>query len=97
MNTVQLISNVNYRGKELKIQAVGTFSEKVEKGAKVFLSVKYGLIRIVNTEQDLCDQMEKIGKPCPLGPGQELITKSVDIPEKIPPVSFKPDEKTQLR
>lgn len=75
-------------GNTLTIEASGTFSKKVEKGAYVILTVKYGLITLVHTREDLCDQFKTIDKECPIGPGSVKITKDVEIPAQIPPVSL---------
>jgi hypothetical protein len=58
----------------------------VEEGAKVLLQVKYGLIRLINVEADLCDQIENVDLHCPLKEGEITFQKKVDIPREIPPV-----------
>jgi hypothetical protein len=74
-------------GETLNITAKGTFLENVERGAKVLLQVKYGLIRLINEEADLCDQIENVDMECPLETGDMTFTKKVDLPKEIPPVS----------
>ena len=71
----------------MTIKASGTFSEEVEKGAYVNLQVKYGLIRLINQKADLCDQIKNVDLECPLKKGETEITKDVDLPKEIPPVS----------
>ena len=73
-------------GQTLTIEAEGTFSEKIEEGAFVWLTVKYGLIRLIYQKEDLCEQMKNVDTECPIGPGVVKITKDVDIPQQIPPV-----------
>lgn len=72
-------------GKTLTIEAKGNFTEKVEDGAYINLSVKYGLIRLINQRADLCEQMKNVDEECPLS-GEKTITKDVDLPKEIPPV-----------
>lgn len=74
-------------GTELVIKAVGTVYETIEEGAYVNLSVKYGLIRLINTKADLCEQIKNVDLECPIEKGIISITKSVDLPKEIPPVS----------
>ena len=74
-------------GQTLTIEAEGTFAEKIEEGAFVWLTVKYGLIRLIYQKEDLCEQMKQVDTECPLGPGVVKITKDVDIPQQVPPVS----------
>lgn len=69
----------------LSIEAKGNFTHKVEDGAYINLSVKYGLIRIINQKTDLCEQMKNIDEPCPLE-GVKSVTKDVELPKEIPPV-----------
>lgn len=51
------------------------------------LTVKYGLIRLISTKADLCEQIGEVDLECPLEAGDLAITKSVDLPAEIPPVS----------
>ena len=74
-------------GKKLTIKATGNFTEKVEQGARLELVVKYGLITLIRQKADLCEQMKNaVNEECPLF-GEKTITKDVDIPKEIPPVS----------
>jgi hypothetical protein len=67
-------------------------SEEVGEGAYVVLQVKYGLIRLVSTKADLCEQVANVDMKCPLEKGKTTITKSVELPKEIPPVySAHPD------
>ena len=74
-------------GQKLTIEASGSLKEKVEKGAYVALQVKYGLIRLVSTKADLCEQVSNVAMDCPIEKGKIVITKDVDLPKEIPPVS----------
>lgn len=75
------------RGKELLIKARGNFTEEVEQDAYINISVKYGLITLINTKADLCEQMKQVDEECPLD-GAKAFTKSVTLPKEIPPVSL---------
>ena len=61
--------------------------ETIEDGAYVVLQVKYGLIRLISTTASLCEQIKNVDMECPIEPGILTITKSVDLPKEIPPVS----------
>lgn len=67
---------------------MATFLEDVAEGAYVVLQVKYGLIKLVNTEADLCEQVSNVDLECPIKKGKQVITKEVALPKEIPPVSF---------
>ena len=62
------------------------FTDKVEEGAFVWLTVKFGLIRIIYKKEDLCEQMKNIDTDCPIEKGKVVITKVVELPKQIPPV-----------
>jgi hypothetical protein len=52
----------------------------------VLLQVKYGLIRLVNTKADLCEQVKNVDLDCPIKKGKTTIKKDVEIPAEVPPV-----------
>jgi len=83
-----LTPNPPQAGKTLTIEAVGTLLEDIEKEAKVILQVKYGLIRLVNTEADLCQQVSNVDLECPIKKGKITITKDVELPKEIPPGTY---------
>merc|ERR1712070_21576 len=55
LKSVDLNPNPPKAGQVLSIVARGDLSDDVEDGAKVHLSVKYGLITIIRQTADLCD------------------------------------------
>ena len=61
--------------------------ETIVKGAYIQLQVKYGLIRLVNAKADLCEQVENVDLECPIEKGVVSITKDIELPKEIPPVS----------
>ena len=71
----------------MSIKAKGDFKKQIEEGAKIHLQVKYGLITLINQEADLCDTLENVDLTCPLEKGEMSLTKDVDLPKEIPPVS----------
>lgn len=56
---VDLSPNPPVPGQKLIVKANGTFSQDIEDGATVFLQVKYGLITLIKTERDLCENLPK--------------------------------------
>ncbi|MCJ1364786.1 Phosphatidylglycerol/phosphatidylinositol transfer protein [Acarospora aff. strigata] len=85
---VNLDPNPPNSGSKLTIEARGTFSEDVEEGAKVRLEVKYGLVKLINQEADLCEQIKNVDLKCPLKKGETNITKVIDIPKEVPPGTY---------
>jgi hypothetical protein len=68
------------------INAKGTVKETILDGAYVNLEVKYGYIRLISTQADLCKEIKNVDLECPIEKGKLSITKSVDLPKEIPPV-----------
>ncbi|KIH93973.1 phosphatidylinositol/phosphatidylglycerol transfer protein [Sporothrix brasiliensis 5110] len=88
IKSVDLSPNPPQAGVELVITAVAAVSQTITKGAYVNLQVKYGLIRLINTTADLCEQIENVDLECPIQKGLISITKSVDLPREIPPGKY---------
>ncbi|KAI2635056.1 ml domain-containing protein [Xylaria nigripes] len=88
IDNVDLLPNPPQAGTKLVINASGTVSEPIQKGAYVKLVVKYGLIRLISTTADLCEQVENVDLKCPIEKGKVDITKSVDIPKEVPPGTY---------
>jgi len=85
---VNLSPNPPQSGTTLTIEAVGTFVEDIEEGAYVHLQVKYGLIRLINTTADLCEQVKNVDMECPIKKGKTTIVKDVELPDEIPPGKY---------
>jgi hypothetical protein len=77
-------------GQDLVIKASGTVSEPIEDGAYVVLQVKYGLIRLISTRADLCEQVKNVDLECPIDAGHLTLTKTVELPKEIPNVRTSP-------
>ncbi|KAL1296913.1 hypothetical protein AAFC00_004524 [Neodothiora populina] len=88
ITSVDLSPNPPSAGTTLTIKASGTFTKDVEEGAKVHLQVKYGLIRIINQEADLCENIKEVDLECPLKKGPMTLTKDVELPKEIPPGKY---------
>jgi hypothetical protein len=57
----------------------------------VNLQVKYGLIKLLSTRADMCEQIGNVDLKCPVDKGKITITKDVDIPQQIPGVRIADD------
>ncbi|KAM3508716.1 hypothetical protein MY10362_000997 [Beauveria mimosiformis] len=88
INNVDLTPNPPKAGQELLIKASGTVKEAIEKGAYVKLTVKYGLIRLLTTTADLCEQIGNVDLKCPVKAGDQTIEKTVELPAEIPPGTY---------
>ncbi|KAG5992913.1 hypothetical protein E4U52_002444 [Claviceps spartinae] len=85
---IDLAPNPPAAGKNLIIKATGAVKRPIENGAYIDLTVKYGLIRLLTTRADLCDKIGEVDLKCPLNPGNMQITKTVELPNEIPPGTY---------
>ncbi|KAL8850861.1 MAG: hypothetical protein Q9221_004174 [Calogaya cf. arnoldii] len=89
IDNVDFEPNPPEKGKKLLIKANGTFTEKVEHGAYIDLTVKLGLIKISHEQYDLCEHMnQQVDEECPIE-GERAFNKSftflqyMDLPSKF--------------
>ncbi|KAH8691400.1 putative ML domain protein [Talaromyces proteolyticus] len=88
ITAVNLSPNPPVPGESLTIEAEGIFHAPVDKGSTLHLEVKYGLIRLIKTDADLCDELEaNTDLKCPLQ-GKQKFTKQVEIPKEVPPGKY---------
>lgn len=85
---VDLVPNPPKPGHNLTIEAAGVVKKDIKEGAYVELVVKYGFIQLIQTTVDLCEQIRSIGLDCPIKAGETTITKSVALPQEIPPGKY---------
>ncbi|CAG8786050.1 36874_t:CDS:2, partial [Racocetra persica] len=76
------------KGHELHISAVGYLSERVMEGSYINLIVKFGMIKLLQKRLDLCEQVEKVDKTCPLEEGKQTLEHTVELPKEIPPGKY---------
>jgi hypothetical protein len=88
LDHINLTPNPPVPGSNLTIEAVGTLLKDIDKNAYVRLQVKYGLIRLVNTQADLCEQTENVDLKCPIKKGKTTFKKDVAIPNEVPPGTY---------
>jgi hypothetical protein len=88
LTKVDLDPNPPKAGHSLSISAEGKLSKTVRKGAKLHLIVKYGLITLIKTEEDLCDQLDNADMPCPIKKGDVIFSKDENLPKQIPPGDY---------
>jgi len=88
IDEVTLSPNPPQAGTTLVIEASGTVKDTITKGAYVHIEVKYGYIKLINMQSDLCEQLGNVDLQCPIEPGKLVITKSVDLPKQIPPGKY---------
>ncbi|ORY84804.1 phosphatidylinositol/phosphatidylglycerol transfer protein [Protomyces lactucae-debilis] len=88
IDRLELSPNPPERGQNLTIYAEGSIKEDIQQGAYVDIIVKYGLIRLLHTTLDLCEQTEKIDLACPIEAGPLALERVVELPKVIPPGKY---------
>ncbi|KAH6673729.1 ML domain-containing protein [Halenospora varia] len=88
LEKVDLTPNPPHAGSTLTIEANGELLEQVEKGAYVNIQVKWGIVKILTTKADLCEQVSNVDLECPIKKGKVTITKDVELPKEIPPGTY---------
>ncbi|KAK0641551.1 putative phosphatidylglycerol/phosphatidylinositol transfer protein [Cercophora newfieldiana] len=85
---VVLSPNPPQAGSILTIEATGFVKEDITEGAYVKLQVKYGYIKLLDTQADLCEEIKNVDLECPIEKGKISITKEVELPKEIPPGKY---------
>ncbi|PVH83325.1 putative Phosphatidylglycerol/phosphatidylinositol transfer protein [Cadophora sp. DSE1049] len=90
LEKVDLSPNPPEAGEPLLIKATGTLKRDitVEDNAVVDIVVKYGFIKLLSTQADLCEQIKNVDMECPIKKGPITITKEVQLPKEIPPGKY---------
>jgi len=88
IDSVDLIPNPPLPGQTLSISASGVVKKRIEEGSYIVLFVKYGYIKLINQELDLCENVHEVGLECPIKPGRLLLQKEVELPKAIPPGKY---------
>ncbi|KAI9445206.1 ML domain-containing protein [Lactarius indigo] len=77
-------------GQDLTVQVKASAKERVEDGAYADVSVKLGLIKILQKQFDLCEEARKANTSvqCPIEEGSYDVEQTVALPKEIPQAKF---------
>ncbi|KAI6162257.1 ML domain-containing protein [Pisolithus thermaeus] len=77
-------------GKNLTLTAVGTVKQVVEVGAFADVTVKLGLIKLLNKKFDICHEASAANASiqCPVDAGDYTVVQTVALPNEIPRAKF---------
>ncbi|KAH9944064.1 ML domain-containing protein [Epithele typhae] len=78
------------RGKDLTITVEGIADEDITEGAYAEVTVKAGVIKLLQKEFDICEEAEKANTTvqCPVEKGTHKVVQTVTLPKEIPPAKF---------
>ena len=88
INTLTVTPNPPEAGSNLTIEASGFLKDDIADGAYVVVDVRYGYVRLINQEFDLCEELENVDMTCPISKGPRTIKKVVELPKEIPPGKY---------
>ncbi|KAG0645478.1 Phosphatidylglycerol phosphatidylinositol transfer [Hyphodiscus hymeniophilus] len=89
LHQLDLEPNPPAPGKPLRIQATGHLAKVVDKGSFVHVAVKWGIVTILTKDFDLCESAGAVDEECPFHEGFWNVSKTVDLPQQIPPGTYK--------
>ncbi|KAI0361208.1 hypothetical protein OH77DRAFT_1391654 [Trametes cingulata] len=91
IDSIQVTPDPPQRGEDLSITVQGVASQDVEDGAYADVTVKVGVIKILQKEFDICEEASKANASiqCPVEKGTHKVTQTVTLPKEIPPAQFK--------
>ncbi|POW18787.1 hypothetical protein PSHT_05381 [Puccinia striiformis] len=80
-------------GQNLTVRATGTIRRLIEDGAYAVVTVKVGLVRLLQKTFDVCEELRKadVSLQCPMEPGDFDIAYEITLPKEIPPVTYRID------
>ncbi|KAH8554685.1 ML domain-containing protein [Umbelopsis sp. PMI_123] len=93
---INLTPDPPVKGETLDIEFKGWLSEEVVNGSYIDLTVKFGVVKLLQKRLDLCDQAKEIDTQCPIPAGEFTFTKSVDLPKEIPGGKYTVNAKINL-
>lgn len=88
IDLVDLSPNPPQRGVNLTVEAIGHLFTEVEEGAYVDVDVRYGYIKLISQTYDLCSEVGEVDLECPLKAGEYKLSKTVEIPDQVPPGKY---------
>jgi len=88
IDRADLVPNPPLPGQTLSIYAAGTVKRPILEGSRVSLIVKYGYIKLISQDLDLCENLHELDMECPIEAGHLILQKEVDLPKAIPPGKY---------
>lgn len=88
LQRVVIDPNPPAKGQNLTFVATGYLSQDILDGAYVDVDVRYGYIRLIHQTFDVCEEVTNVDLECPIKKGQQVISKSVEIPNEVPPGKY---------
>ncbi|KAF5377590.1 hypothetical protein D9615_005331 [Tricholomella constricta] len=77
-------------GKDLTVEVVGKATRVIEEGAYADVTVKLGLVKLLQKQFDVCEEARKANASiqCPIQDGSYNVSQTVALPKEIPRAKF---------
>jgi hypothetical protein len=77
-------------GEDLTVTVSAYVTEIIEEGAYADVTVKLGLVKILQTQLDICEEARKANASiqCPVETGEYTVSETIALPKEIPPAKF---------
>ncbi|KAI0639779.1 ML domain-containing protein [Trametes polyzona] len=87
IKSIEVTPDPPKRGEDLTITVEGVADQDVQDGAYADVTVKVGVIKILQKEFDICEEAQKANASiqCPVEKGNHKVVQSVTLPKEIPP------------
>ncbi|CAE6347443.1 unnamed protein product [Rhizoctonia solani] len=82
-------------GQDLTVTVIATADQPIEEGAYADVTVKLGLIKLLNKRFDICEEARNANATiqCPVQKGDHTVVQTVALPKEIPRAKFTVDVK----
>ncbi|KLT39230.1 vacuole protein [Cutaneotrichosporon oleaginosum] len=90
IESIELTPDPPKPGKALEVKVKASAIEKIEEGAYADVTVKLGLIKLLQKQFDLCEEARNANASvqCPVEKGDYTVVQKVDLPKEIPKAKF---------
>ncbi|KAG8990854.1 Phosphatidylglycerol/phosphatidylinositol transfer protein [Tulasnella sp. 427] len=77
-------------GQNLTITAVGRATKTIEDGAYADVTVKLGLVKLLQKRFNICEEAKNADADvqCPVDEGRHTVVQTVELPKEIPRAKF---------
>ncbi|KAK7064148.1 Phosphatidylglycerol/phosphatidylinositol transfer protein [Favolaschia claudopus] len=90
LDSIEISPDPPLPGKDLTVTAKGIVTEVIEEGATADVTVKLGLVKLLQKKFDVCEEARKANASisCPVQPGPYEVVQTVALPKEIPKAKF---------
>ncbi|KAH7106984.1 ML domain-containing protein [Auriculariales sp. MPI-PUGE-AT-0066] len=90
LKSVEISPDPPKPGEPVTVTVTGTVQERLNDGAWADVTVKVGLIKLLQKRFDVCEEASNSNATiqCPVDPDTYTIVQTVELPKEIPPAKF---------